>query len=217
MAVAVGIDLSGISRRTKGRTVAVRLDLAPIRFAAQKAFVNSLASDRLLIEWVAAQHPAVVAIDAPLTLPHSVTCTEPYCERCEPGRASYLERDVDREARRRGGAMPLVMIAAIAFRGAYLARQLAHRGLRVVETYPAASFRELHAGSTEEGRWMLLSELIDDLPALSGDALDAAGAALAAAQVVGDKAVRIAAEDGELWLAGPPVAHASPAGPPRGV
>lgn len=182
MVTAVGIDLSGISRRTKGRTVAVRLDLDPLRYAAAEEFPNSLASDRLLIDWVVAQDPKAVAIDAPLTLPHSVTCEEAACTRCQPGHASYLERDVDREARRRGGAMPLVMLAAIAFRGAYLARQLRTRGVHVVETYPAASFRELGAGKDPEARLAALRQQIAGLPDFRADALDAACAALAATQ-----------------------------------
>lgn len=200
MGPAIGIDLSGISRRTKGRTVAVALEPDPLRYRSIQAFHNGLASDRLLVDWVVDQHPRIVAIDAPITLPHAVMCADPGCERCEPGKASYLERDVDRVARKRGGAMPLVMLAAIAFRGRYLARQLEHRGLRVVETYPAASFRELGASRDRASRWAVLDAQIQDLPELAGDALDAACAALAAAQAERG-GTALSGADGTIWLA----------------
>jgi hypothetical protein len=68
----------------------------------------------------------VVAIDAPLILPHSMTCVEPDCPRCAPGTAAYLARDQDRLA----GGMPTAMMAAIALRGIYLARMLRGRAIK---------------------------------------------------------------------------------------
>jgi predicted nuclease with RNAse H fold len=64
-----------------------------------------------------------VAIDAPLSLPHSVTCGLRDSPRCAPGQADDLTRDVDALA----DGMSTSRLAAIAFRGIYLARILRER------------------------------------------------------------------------------------------
>ena len=123
-----------------GRTVAAEVALEePLRLVALHPIDREQAGDCQIVELVEARRPRVVAIDAPLSLPHSVTCGLRDCPRCAPGRASYLTRDVDSHAH----GMSTSRLAAIAFRGIYLARILRERGFVVIETYPRSVFRAL--------------------------------------------------------------------------
>jgi predicted nuclease with RNAse H fold len=127
----------GLSRATKGRTVAAHVTIEdPLRLVELVTIRPGLRDDIDLIDWIRHRRPVVVGIDAPLSLPHSVSCEANDCERCEPGQADYMARDVDRMA----GGMPTVMLAAIAFRGMYLARLLRSIGLDVIEVYPGATY-----------------------------------------------------------------------------
>lgn len=140
MDCVVGIDLSGISRSAAGRTVAAEVALEePLRLVALYPIDRELAGDLQIVELVADRRPRVVAIDAPLSLPHSVSCMTAGCPRYVPGRASYPTRDVDGHA----DGMSTSRLAPIAFRGIYLARILRERGFTVIETYPRAVFRAL--------------------------------------------------------------------------
>ena len=203
----VGVDLSGLwGGRDAPRTVAARIDLtAPLRVSDWLTARRGPRGDVQLVDWMVAIHPLVVAIDAPLTLPHSVTCDEPECTRCELGAAWYTQREVDQAARRLGGGMPAVMLAAISFRGMYLARKLGELGLEVIETYPAAAYRAMGAqGKTYEERAELLGRRLGILDRTDHDAIDAACAALVAADYAGGRSGGvIEAADGRIWMATP--------------
>jgi predicted nuclease with RNAse H fold len=200
--LAAGVDLSG---RTVGTTA-----IAFLRGEAERPrLVGMMAGrelsgdtgDAAIVERLAAQRPGVVAIDAPLTLPHPLTCADPDCPVCFPDSAvapSYGSRGVDRaEAWRAIGhvekpPMPAVMVAGIAFRAIYLRRRLEAAGLEVIETWPMAVYRLLarHSGdaaapTTDAWRRGLLEKSVDGLAVLDTadhkralrDRLDAVAAA----------------------------------------
>ncbi len=198
----VGIDLSGLSRATKGVTAAACLDLGdPPELLELTTFQPGVASDVALIDWVVARLPAVVAIDAPLTLPHSVLCDVRDCVRCVPGVADYRARDVDRT----GGGMASVMLAAIMFRGIYLARRMRAMGLEVIETYPRAAYRlwgAEGAGGTTAGD--AVAARVGSYRATLADERDAVAAALAAASYLRGDAQAIRGDDGVMWVPGGP-------------
>jgi predicted nuclease with RNAse H fold len=201
----VGIDLSGLHGGLDApRTVAALIELrAPLHVADWFTVPRGSRGDISLVEWVQHQGPLVVAIDAPLTIPHSVTCVESDCPRCALGSAWYTQREVDRAARRLGGGMPAVMLAAISFRGIYLAHQLRGRGFEVIETYPAASYRAMGAlGKTYEERARLLNRRLGVLERSDRDSIDAACAALAAADYAGGRAGAIESGGETIWLVG---------------
>jgi len=199
----VGIDLSGLTSGARGHTVAAELFLEiPLRLGERFIAPRGLRGDRLLVDWLDARRPRVIAIDAPLTLPHSVICVTSDCPRCEVGSAEYLARDVDRLA----GGMPTAMLAAIAFRGIYLARALRSRGYEVIEAYPAAAYRAMGAeGKTYEERAALLSRRIaGGIIPEDADAVDATCAALVAADRAGGAHDgRITGDDGRIWVTRP--------------
>jgi len=203
----VGIDLSGLwGGQDQPRTVAARIDLAPpLRVSDWLTVRRGPKGDTELVGWVESIGPRVVAIDAPLTLPHSLLCADAACPRCELGSAWYTQRDVDQMARRLGGGMPSVMLAAIQFRGIYLARKLRDLGCEVIETYPAAAYRAMGAiGKSYEERAELLGSRIERLDRTDKDAVDAACAAVVAADfAVGPHPGAIIGEDGSIWLTRP--------------
>ena len=193
----VGIDLSGVSRSTKGRTAGARLRLdGKPSLEDVRTFPPGVRTDRVLVEWIASTDPEVVAIDAPLSLPHSVSCVAEACPRCVAGEGEYVARDVDRQA----GGMATVMLAAIAFRGMHIARVLRDRGLWVVETYPGAAYRRWRLVGTD--RAGVLTPRVQGFHADSIDECDAVAAALVAADVAEGRAERIVGEDGEMWVPG---------------
>jgi predicted nuclease with RNAse H fold len=196
----VGIDLSGVSGGTRGRTAAACIALeTPLRLADRLIVPRGAKGDRILLEWTDQRKPRVVAIDAPLSLPHSVTCADPGCPRCQPGAANYLGRDVDSLV----GGMPTVMLAAIAFRGIYLARMLRGRGYEVIETYPAGSYaamgitRDQLAKGSRVGGYDL-----EPFSSTIPDEVDAVCAALAAVSLTRGYGSVVGGRDGEIVLAG---------------
>ncbi len=200
----VGIDLSGVSRATKGRTAAAQLSLDdPAQLLEVHPFPYERHPDRTLLDWIIERRPLVVAIDAPLSLPHSVRCVEPGCPRCRPEDPAYLQRDVDRQAK----GMSMVMIAAIAFRGMYLARALREIGIPVIETYPAAAYRALAATSKRE-RQAVLERRLGPFNAGTDDERDAVCAAVVALDYARGTRRRVPGDDGEIWLP-----RAEPPGP----
>lgn len=197
----VGIDLSGLTSGARGHTVAAHLILGlPLQVGDLYTVPRQLKGDRLLIDWIEERRPKVIAIDAPLSLPHSVLCTDPRCPRCEIGAAEYLARDVDRLA----GGMPTAMLAAIAFRGIYLARKLRERRYEVIEAYPAAAYRAMGAtGKTYEERANLVARRIPSFAADDHDEIDAVCSALIAADYLTSPLVTpIRGTDGEIWRSG---------------
>lgn len=195
----IGIDLSGLSRATKGRTVAAHVALEnPLRLVELVTIRPGIRGDADLLGWIRDREPRVVGIDAPLTLPHSVLCEVDDCERCQPGHATYLGRDVDRMA----GGMPTVMLAAIAFRGIYLARQLRLAGVEVIEVYPGASYAAwgVRRGSNQE-RSEALARRIGNFDWTNRDQLDAVCAAIASADWYHGTAQQLSGVDGSIAVA----------------
>jgi predicted nuclease with RNAse H fold len=201
----VGVDLSGLSGSTRGRTWAAELALGrPTQLVSTVRIGRGVAGDRELVEWITSRQPLVVAIDAPLTLPHSIVCEDTDCPRCALGAASYLERDTDKLARADGGAMPFVMLAAIAFRGIYLARVLGQLGIQVIETYPAAAYRAMGLVDRDYGaRAAALVERIGPFEWREPDEVDAICAAVVANDYVTSRGRKIEGVDGVIWLPAP--------------
>jgi predicted nuclease with RNAse H fold len=198
----VGVDLSGLSGSTRGRTWAAELALgqAP-RLVNSVRIGRGVAGDLELVDWIVERRPVVVAIDAPLTLPHSIGCEDADCPRCAVGAASYLERDVDGLARAEGGAMPFVMLAAIAFRGIYLAKVLARLGIDVIEAYPAAAYRAMGLiDRSYQARAAALAGRVGQLTWREPDEVDAICAALTAADYATPRGRRFEGVDGVIWL-----------------
>jgi predicted nuclease with RNAse H fold len=198
----IGIDLSGLSYGTKGQTALAQLSLEdPLRLVDVSVLPRGRRTDPELLRWIDKREPRVVAIDAPLSLPHSLTCTEVDCARCQPDTAEYLARDVDRKV----GGMSTVMIAGIAFRGMYLARQLRDRGCKVIEVYPAAAYAALGLTTRSERRdpsqvAQILGLFVPGPALLGADERDALAAAIVAAAYARGTAQPIRGLDGTIWL-----------------
>jgi predicted nuclease with RNAse H fold len=151
--LAAGIDLGG---RTTGTTAIAWLDgsrgstprVLDVRAGAD------LRGNRGDSEILAALGcPGVVAVDAPLTLPHPVTCTDEDCPVCFPAQGAapqYGSRPgVDSAAAWKSvqhvekAPIATAMLAGIAFRAIYLARLLRRSGLQVIEAWPMGAYRAL--------------------------------------------------------------------------
>jgi predicted nuclease with RNAse H fold len=151
--IAAGIDLSG---RTVGVTAIAWVEGERPRVTRLEAKdLRGGRGDDRVCALLREHRPAVVALDAPLQLPHPVTCEEEACPICFPedGVApSYGARTVDRPEAWKGighrerSPMPTVMLAGIAFRAIYLARLLRRAGLEVIETWPMGVYRALARG-----------------------------------------------------------------------
>ena len=200
--LVAGIDLSG---RTTGITALAwlsgptsgerpRLDRPVVADGLRGA-----GGDARIVGLLVQARPDVVAIDAPLQLPHAVTCRDDSCERCFPSGGaypSYTTRMLERKDRWEGPTtrppMPMVMVAGIAFRAIFLRRLLEREGIRVIETWPAGVLRQMQNAPGRSSRLdaatrvRLLLGSIDDpgrrlqAPDLSLDVVDAVAAALAA-------------------------------------
>jgi predicted nuclease with RNAse H fold len=199
----VGIDLSGVSRTTIGQTALAQLSLDERpRLLDRRLFARGeRRADVTLIDWVADRRPLVVAIDAPLTLPHSLGCELADCPRCRPGTAQYLMRDVDRMV----GGMSTAQLASIAFRGAYLARMIRGLGIEPIETYPAGVLRDLGLTAQVDRRDSaridaVLEPLVVDYIPGTPDEQHAICAALVAADYAGGTATSRVGSDGVIWL-----------------
>lgn len=158
--VVAGIDLGG---KTTARTsIAVLRGERGGRPAAQLLVTDAdgralpkRAGTRQLAEAVVATGAEVVGIDAPLSLPHPLTCTDPDCRRCFPedgAEADYSSRHADRAppwraAGHTASPMSTAMLGAITFRGIYLRRALERTGTSVVETWPRGIYESLSPGA----------------------------------------------------------------------
>jgi predicted nuclease with RNAse H fold len=223
--LAAGIDLSG---RTIGTTA-----LALVGGDAPRPEVLEVVAGRNLrgptgdaeiVRRLEDRRPAVVAVDAPLTLPHAVTCDEPECPICFPADGvapSYGSRAIDGAAawaavgHAEKPPMAMVMVAGIAFRARYLQRLLERVGLTVIETWPMGVYRVLARGAGETAadtgdawrRGLLASAIdgLDGVDASNTDRLDAVAAAYVgwchvtrrATAVVGPEGYR---DEGEIWV-----------------
>jgi predicted nuclease with RNAse H fold len=151
--LAAGIDLGG---RTTGTTAIAWVDGSQgsgprvLEVRAGAALRGDRGDTEVLASLGAA---AVVAIDAPLTLPHPIVCTDEACPECFPddgaapayGSRSAMDsgaawRAVDHVEK---GPMATAMLAGIAFRAIYLARLLRRAGFAVIEAWPMGAYRAL--------------------------------------------------------------------------
>jgi uncharacterized protein len=180
----VGIDLAGSPGRDTG---ICRLDEDRITLC------TVVHTDQEIIDYVKKDHPALIAVDAPLHLP--------------PGRKSIDDnngehfRPCDSELLRRGiRFFPITLgpMRLLTARGIRLKRILARRGHNVVEVYPGAAQDLWHIGRKQYGLEKLRKGLQSlgikglDRP-MSGDELDAVTAAVVGqlflrgkAEVLGD-------------------------------
>jgi predicted nuclease with RNAse H fold len=211
--IAAGIDLSG---RTTGTTALAWVEGDPPRVTGIED--RGLRDDAELVRRCLDRAPAVVAIDAPLSLPHAVTCADPECPRCFAPGARSGSRAVDgKEAWAAAGhtekpPMPMAMLAAIAFRAIHLRRLLA--GVEVIETWPMGTYRALARGEPpgdtgDAWRRRLLAAC--GLHVTGGtDRLDAVAAAYAGWCRLHDRATVVRADGDEIWVATRPVASGTP-------
>jgi predicted nuclease with RNAse H fold len=206
--LVAGIDLSG---RTTGTTALAWLTGTASRerpVLDRPVVADGLrgaGGDERIVSLVADARPDVVAIDAPLYLPHAVICRDEDCGRCFPPGGAYpscttrrLERKERWDPPMIRPPMPMVMVAGIAFRAIFLKRLLERDGIRVIETWPAGVFRRMQGAPGRASpldaatRARLLLGCVDDpgqqlrRPDLPLDALDAVAAALAAWAYVTD-------------------------------
>lgn len=201
--LVAGIDLSG---RTTGTTALAWLTGQRTRtrpLLGRPVVTEGLrgnGGDARIVGLLMEARPDVVAIDAPLHLPHAVTCRDEGCQRCFPRGGvypSYTTRMLEHKERwsdplSARPPMPMVMVAGIAFRAIYLRRLLERAGIDVIETWPAGVFRRMHGAPGRAlpldaaTRARLLRGCVDDPgqqlqhPDLPLDALDAVAAALSA-------------------------------------
>jgi predicted nuclease with RNAse H fold len=158
IATVAGVDISG---RTTGHTAICVLVGEPGTRPRAEPIVAHGGRDlaprpaaRVIAGICLERGVEVVGIDAPLELPHAVTCDDPSCGRCFPddgSDASYTTREADLAATWRDVGhsekppMPTAMLAAIAFRGIYLRRALERERITTLETWPKGVYRGLAA------------------------------------------------------------------------
>ncbi len=167
-AVIVGIDLAGSPRRPTG--------LCLLR--GVKAVTSVAYTDDEILDMVASARPALVPIDAPLSLPRG--------RRSIHSRTGEHLRECDRELlRRKIRFFPITLgpMRMLTARGLKLKRKVAAMGYRTVECYPGRAQDVWGLPRQHKNRLRLLSGLRKlGLRGLTktatGDELDAATAAL---------------------------------------
>jgi uncharacterized protein YprB with RNaseH-like and TPR domain/predicted nuclease with RNAse H fold/cytidylate kinase len=197
--VVVGIDLSGSSRRASG--------WAALRGPAAEA--KLLWSDEEILTETVRARPAIVAIDAPLSLPAGRISV--YDD--DPTREAYgIMRTCERTLRSRGiNAYPALIksMQELTRRGMELAASLRLRGIPVIECFPGAmqdilgiprkrnSMFWLERGLQEYG---LVGDAFGE--GLSHDELDALSAAVVGQLALGGR-VELLGNESEGYLAVP--------------
>ena len=175
----IGLDLTTSSKK---KTACAILDAEP-RLQDQVL----LGGDEEIVAFVEAHRPALVAIDAPLSLPLGLCCLEETCS-CQPV-SPHKGRQCERELSTLGIGCYYTtkrsIIKGMVYRGIRLKAGLEKQGHTVIEIYPYASkvrlFGPLPRKTTVAGRralQALLQHLIPSVPSpqenlLSHDALDA--------------------------------------------
>ncbi len=166
--VVVGVDLAGSPRRATGVCV----------LRGMKAQTHVAFADEEILDWIEQARPAIVPIDAPLSLPKGRTSIH--------DRAGEHLRDCDLELRRRGiRFFPVTLgpMRMLTERGLALRAKIEKMGYRAVECYPGGAqdvwglprqhrdLQGLRRGLKELGVRGLTA-------AMTGDELDAVTAAL---------------------------------------
>lgn len=163
---SLGIDLGGASSDTTGYAVLEAGDRPKLLAAGRPSKgSNPREAEQRLVDLIDEWQPAVVAIDAPLTLPPCLTCPS-YCrgpgELCELGAANRLwDRNWNAVSQREcelhisdhlhERPLPTMQLGVITARAVALANRLATRGTppsvmergEVLEVYPKATLRQL--------------------------------------------------------------------------
>jgi uncharacterized protein len=166
--VVVGVDLAGSVRRPTGICI-----LRGLKAETHVAF-----GDEEILTWVSRARPAIVPIDAPLSLPDGRSTIH--------DRSGGHFRDCDLDLRRRGiRFFPITLgpMRMLTERGIALKAKIEAIGFRAVECYPGAAQDLWRIPRQHKDRARLLAGLrqlgVKGLPeALTGDELDAATAAL---------------------------------------
>ena len=175
----IGIDLTTSPKR---ETACAVLD-AELRLQDRVL----LGSDEEIAAFVGAHHPALVAIDAPLSLPLGLCCLEETCscQPVSPRKGRQCERELSALGMGCYYTTKRSIIKGMVYRGISLKADLEKQGHVVIEIYPYASrlrlFGPLSKKTTVAGRWALqegLQRLIPSAPSpqedlLSHDTLDA--------------------------------------------
>jgi predicted nuclease with RNAse H fold len=175
----VGIDLTTSARK---KTACAVLD-AELHLQDRV----SLGSDEEIAAFVEAHRPALVAIDAPLSLPLGLCCLEETCsyQPVSPRKGRQCERELSALGIGCYYTTKRSIIKGMVYRGISLKTELEKQGHTVVEIYPYASrlrlFGPLPRKTTVAGRralQALLQRFIPSVPSpqedlLSHDALDA--------------------------------------------
>jgi predicted nuclease with RNAse H fold len=175
----IGLDLTTSSKRS---TACAVLD-AELRLQNRVL----LGSDKEIAAFVEAHRPALVAIDAPLSLPLGLCCLEEgcSCQPVSPRKGRQCERELSALGIGCYYTTKRSIIKGMVYRGIRLKADLEKQGHTVLEIYPYASkvrlFGSLPKKTTVAGRralQALLQRLILSVPSpqenlLSHDALDA--------------------------------------------
>jgi hypothetical protein len=126
----VGIDLAGKQENPSGFCV----------LEGKHPILKTLYSDEDIIKCVKKVNPAVIAIDAPLSLPKGRCCLEKDCKCAVGGHFRQAEQDI----RPYGRVLPLTFrgMKMLTLRGIRLAKEL-KKDFEVIETHPRTSQKML--------------------------------------------------------------------------
>ena len=129
----LGIDLTATAKRASACAV--------VDGDANIVYLDSFESTVTLLDWLEAEPPSVIAIDAPLSLPLGLCCLEE-THKCFPsmdGKGRASEREL---AQLRIGCFFTTkrsIIKTMIYRALELREELQRRGHEVIEVYPYAS------------------------------------------------------------------------------
>jgi hypothetical protein len=134
LALLVGIDLTSSPQKPSAYAT-LSTELKVLR-------LDLLTTNDKIIAAIEGEHPLVVAIDAPLSLPQGLCCLEESCN-CQP-QACAKGRVCERELRAKYGIPSYYttkrsIIKGMAYRAIALKDELSAKGQRLIEVYPYAT------------------------------------------------------------------------------
>ncbi len=135
----VGIDLAALPKNSTGTAI---YDGSGFR-------CSTIHDDREIIGLILHHRPAVVAIDAPLSLPYGRCCFNDEC--CGPRKMRVCERMVISMGYRLFPA-GFSFMKQLTLRGISLKKALDAEGYKVIEVHPRTSMRILKLESFSEGK-----------------------------------------------------------------